>query len=130
MTALRVTVARMGGIMSARQARQMPGEARVNGHGDRDSEEVENEDEDGLESIDDALKQKSAAWWGDRISGQPSSIEETVVSLLDSGFTPQNCAVLRDKLQKLIKGYVKNYVRTYRIEVPMSATAFIVPGEI
>lgn len=48
--------------------------------------------------------------------------------LLDSGFTPQNCAVLKEKLSKVIKTSIASYVKAYRIDVPMSLTAFIVPG--
>jgi hypothetical protein len=29
-----------------------------------------------------------------------------------------------------MKGYVKNFVNSYRINVPMSASAFLIPGKI
>lgn len=48
--------------------------------------------------------------------------------LLDSGFTPQNCAVLREKLHKVVRTAITNYVKTYRMDVEMSVTSFLVPG--
>ena len=120
-------VCRLGGVMAARRAREDVGRARVNGYSERDTEEIELEDEDGF-TIDETENQ-SVAWWSDEISGCPSSLEETIMYMLDAGFTPRDSPVLRDKLHKFIKGRVNSYVKTYRIDVPMSATAFLVPGK-
>lgn len=128
MQQLWVNVSRCGGVMNARRAREAGGEARAKGYGEREAEDVEIEDEDDLEQQDNALRQRSKAWWTDEISGCPSSLEETVMVLLDSGFTPQNCAVLRSKLQTVVKKTINSYVLKYRIDVPMSCTAFLVPG--
>lgn len=126
MQALWCTLRHLGGVMAARKAREDAGMARVNGYSERDVEEIEDDDEDGFHQ--DVLEQRSSAWWGDEISGCPSSLEETVMCLLDSGFTPRNCAVCCSKLEKIVKKSVKNYIKSYRIDVPMSATAFLVPG--
>ena len=120
---------RRGGVMAARRAREDAGRARVKGYSELESEEIELEDEDGFKLLDITDQQKSSAWWVDEISGCPSSLEETVMYLIDSGFTPQNCPVLRSKLEKAVKGYVKNYIKGYRIDVPMSASAYIIPGK-
>lgn len=120
---------RCGGVMSARRAREDRGLARVKGYSEYDSDSDENDDEDGFKLLD-ATEQRSSAWWRDEISGCPSSLEETAMCFIDSGFTPQNCPVLRSRLEKVIKGYVKNYVKKYRIHVPMSASAFIIPGKM
>lgn len=48
---------------------------------------------------------------------------------LDSGFTPQNSPVLREKLNAVIKKTIDNYVLRYRLDVPKSCSAFIVPGQ-
>lgn len=127
MSALWCTLRRLGGVMTARRAREDVGLARVKGHLERDAEEVGPDDEDGFQQLD-ALEQRSSAWWNDETSGCPSTLEETVMYLLDSGFTPENCAVLKDKLEKIVKSCINNYIRSYRIEMPMSATAFLVPG--
>ncbi|KAJ3515971.1 hypothetical protein NLJ89_g1430 [Agrocybe chaxingu] len=120
-------VRRLGAVMHARRAREEAGLARAKGYSERDADDNELEDEDGFSLSDSADTQRSSAWWGDEVSGCPSSLEETVMCMIDSGFTPQECPVLRDKLQKFITGRVKEYIRSYRIDVPMSATGFLIP---
>ncbi|KAF8913977.1 RNA dependent RNA polymerase-domain-containing protein [Gymnopilus junonius] len=121
-------VRRLGGVMAARRAREEAGRARVKGYSEREAEEIEIEDEDGFTV--DITENQSVAWWSDEISGCPSSLEETIMYMLDSGFTPQECPVLRDKLHKFIKGRIQNYIKSYRIDVPMSASAFLVPDTL
>lgn len=124
METLWFTTASAGGVMAARRAREDPALARVKGHSER--EELEGDDEEGCQA--DALQGRSSAWWMDGVSGCPSVLEETVMGLLDSGFTPQGCPVLREKLHAVVKAAIKHYTRTYRLVVPMSVTAFLVPG--
>lgn len=128
MRALWSNIRRLGGVMAARRAREDAGLARVNGYLNRGNDDSELEDDEGLPT--DVSEQRSVAWWTDEISGCPSSLEETIIRLLDSGFTPQNCPVLRDKLHKFIKSRIQNYIKSYRIDVPMSASAFLVPGRL
>lgn len=49
--------------------------------------------------------------------------------LLDSGFTPHNSIILREKLHAIVKKSIDTYVLRYRIEVPMSCSALIIPGQ-
>jgi RNA-dependent RNA polymerase len=72
--------------------------------------------------------QNHSAWSPDLISGCPSSLEETIMVLLDSGFTPQNSAVLRERLKVVAETSTKNFMAKYRIDVQMSCSAFVVPG--
>ena len=109
-------------------ARADSGRARISGYVFDDGDD-EFEDEDGLSQLDAALHQQSSAWWEDPISGQPSSLEETCMTLIDSGFRPESCAVLRAKLREVAKKVVKTFQTKFRFEVPMSCSAFIVPGE-
>ena len=125
---------RLGGVMSARRAREEPGLARVKGysyleHGS-DERDLEEDEDDDVNLFDSTEEEKSSAWWRDEISGCPASLEESVMCLIDSGFTPQNCPTLRTKLERVIKTYVKNYIKLYRIIVPMSASGFLIPGKI
>ncbi|KAI0827045.1 RNA dependent RNA polymerase-domain-containing protein [Trametes gibbosa] len=123
-------VAREGSVITARMAREAAGIARAAGLVSRDYEdelEDEDEDEDGLDDLDKALREQSSAWWEDPISGCPSGLEETCLTLLDSGFTPQTCPVLRAKLMEVAKKVVKTFRTRYRTAVPMSCSAFIVP---
>ncbi|KAJ3541918.1 hypothetical protein NMY22_g3700 [Coprinellus aureogranulatus] len=120
-------VERRGGVIASRRAREQPGLARVNGWSERDVEENRDEIDRG-EQLDGAQSEhRSTAWWPDVISGCPSGLEETIMLLMDSGFSPKTCPVLRDKLKKLVQIYINRDTRGYRIEVPMSATGFIVP---
>ena len=121
---------RLGGVLSARRAREEPGLARVKGyaHSEHGPEEDNSEDEDDL--FDTTEEEKASAWWRDEISGCPASLEETVMCMIDSGFTPQNCPSLRTKLKRVIETHVKNFIKAYKINVPMSASAFLIPGKI
>jgi hypothetical protein len=128
MRKLWTNVRRLGGVMAARRAREEAGLARVKGLSEREAEEIEIEDEEDFNSAELA-EQRSSAWWGDEVSGCPSSLEETIMYMIDSGLTPKECPLLRDKLDKFIRSRLINYIKSYRIDVPMSAAAFLVPGE-
>ncbi|KAI0711161.1 RNA dependent RNA polymerase-domain-containing protein [Cerioporus squamosus] len=116
-----------GGVMPARLARASSGTARVAGHVADDREEEEWDDEDGLTQLDRAVEDRSSAWWEDPISGQPSSLEETCMVMLDSGFRPETNLLLRAKLKEVARKVVKTFRTRYRFTVPMSCSAFIVP---
>ncbi|OAX44361.1 hypothetical protein K503DRAFT_846492 [Rhizopogon vinicolor AM-OR11-026] len=118
------TVARAGAVVAARLAREAGGEARSRGFSFKETD-IEDDDEDDLDAAID--NPRSIAWWGDEVSGCPSSLEETVMVLLDAGFTPHDCRFLVDKLRNILRTSVDNYVHRYKIEVPMSCIAWIVP---
>lgn len=121
-------VSRAGSVISARLGREALGEARARGLASREADEDNELDtDDAIEDLD-ASRQRSIAWWGDEISGCPSTLEDTVMHLLDSGFTPTNSAILREKLDAIIKKVINNHVLRYRLEVPMSCSAWIIPG--
>ncbi|KAI0635289.1 RNA dependent RNA polymerase-domain-containing protein [Trametes polyzona] len=122
-------IAREGGVISARMAREAAGIARAAGLVARDYDDnpEELEDEDELDGVGRALRDQSSAWWEDPVSGSPSALEETCLVLLDSGFVPQTCPVLRAKLMEVAKKVVASLKTKYRSAVPMSCSAFIVP---
>ncbi|EAU84823.2 RNA-directed RNA polymerase [Coprinopsis cinerea okayama7 len=119
-------VQKLGGVLSAKRARESAGTARVQGYSERDLDENEWDDEDGFTQLDLA-EQKAPAWWADPISGCPSSLEETVLEFLDSGFMPQSCHVQREKLKHIIRRFIKNISKTYRMTALMSCSAWIIP---
>lgn len=89
-----------GSVIRSRMSREAAGSSRVLGFGSRDrDDEEEEEEEEGMELI----RARSAAYWADEISGCPSSLEETVMVLLDAGFEPQSCAILAMKLREVFK---------------------------
>ncbi|KAI0746913.1 RNA dependent RNA polymerase-domain-containing protein [Daedaleopsis nitida] len=120
-------LAKEGGIMSARLSREDCGRARASGYVVEDQEDDEWDDEDGLTQLDKSLREQSSAWWEDLVSGCPSSLEETCMTLLDSGFRPESCNVLRAKLREVARKAVRTFDTRYRFAVPMSCSAFIVP---
>ncbi|KAI0315577.1 RNA dependent RNA polymerase-domain-containing protein [Amylostereum chailletii] len=127
-----VAVEKEGHVITARMARENSGTARVRGLRAYDKEDDDSSDEDDDEIgtsgiMADVQRERSAAWWGDEISGCPSSLEETVMEFLDSGFRPDNNPVLAGKLHEVVKKAVKSHVSKYRLYIPMSCSAFIVP---
>ncbi|KAA1476614.1 hypothetical protein DENSPDRAFT_827653 [Dentipellis sp. KUC8613] len=114
-------VAREGGVMAARSARQAAGLARVRGLRAFDVDDDDDDEEGGEGRV------RSSAWWADEISGCPSSLEETVLVMLDSGFRPDEEYVLSQKLHEVTKKAIKSQVSKGRVIVPMGCSAFIVP---
>ncbi|KAI0065260.1 hypothetical protein BV25DRAFT_1913873 [Artomyces pyxidatus] len=121
-------VAREGSVFHARKAREAAGTARVRGLKAYDREEVDSddEDEDNL-AIVPTDSERSSAWWGDEISGCPSSLEETVMVFLDAGFSPFENPILAARLHEVVKKGITSRVSKCRINVAMSCTAHIVP---
>ena len=118
-------VAKEGSVFSARLSRLHSSYARALGLRYEDPEENV---EDDLDATDELLE-RSSAWWGDPISGQPSSLEETVLNLLDSGFTPADSSILQGKLAEVARKAVKSCIGKFKVEIQQSCTAFIVPGK-
>ncbi|KAF8163532.1 RNA dependent RNA polymerase-domain-containing protein [Crassisporium funariophilum] len=126
-----INVERAEGVLSARRAREAVGEARFRGYSNFSPEDLDPEDEeadeDGLNYFDSAAAQRSTAWWPDQISGCPSSIAETCMTLIDSGFQPQDTPVLREKLKLVVNKKIENWTRKLRLTVEQSLNAFVVP---
>ncbi|TFK75829.1 hypothetical protein BDN72DRAFT_785862 [Pluteus cervinus] len=127
MVELYKVVGREGRVMAARRARENIANARVLGYSNRSPEE-DSDDEDGLPQ--DTFSERSSAWWPDEISGSPSTLEETVLNLLASGFTPSKCPILAAKLREVIKSQLLSHIRHLRIDVEMAATAFLIPDPL
>lgn len=113
-------LAREGGVFSARLARMQAGAARAKGY-------VHEDRTDGDDDFD-ASKAQSSAWWDDLVSGCPSSLEEISMQLLDAGFLPDTCPPLRERVKTIAVKALKPTQNSYRMPVPMSCTAFIIPG--
>ncbi|GJE99769.1 RNA dependent RNA polymerase [Phanerochaete sordida] len=126
-------LAHEGGVISARLAREHPTFARVQGWAfddyarDNLHEEERKEDDDADEALNKLNAQSSSAWWPDLISGSPSSLEETCMALLDSGFDPDSLPVLRAKMVEVAKKANKVALAKYNVRVPMSCSAWAVP---
>jgi RNA-dependent RNA polymerase len=124
MPRLWASIFRKGNVMAARIARESTWTARARGAQSYEQED-DNEDEEAEDT--DSLP-RSIAWWEDDISGCPSTLEETVLSFLEYGFHPTSNSILAEKLRIVVKTAVKSCMGKYRVNVPMSCSAFIVPG--
>ena len=123
-----VNVERAGGVLAARRARESICEARVRGYTNKSPDELDLEHDGDDEDDEKLMGPRSVAWWTDYVSGCPSSLEETVMVLLDSGFTPQESPILREKLQKIVLSKIENRLQKIRLNVEESCVAFAVPG--
>ncbi|KAF8517651.1 RNA dependent RNA polymerase-domain-containing protein [Gautieria morchelliformis] len=112
-----------GSVIRSRMSREAAGSSRVLGFGSRDKDDEEQDDDE--DAVD--IPTRSKAWWPDEFSGCPSSLEETAMVLLDSGFQPQSCGILAMKLKEVFKKALNSYIEKYKIVVPRSAEAWIVP---
>lgn len=74
-----------GSVIRSRLSREAAGRSRVLGFSSYDQDDEEEAEEEAM----DFVQPRSKAWWADEISGCPSSLEETVLVLLDAGFKPQ-----------------------------------------
>jgi RNA-dependent RNA polymerase len=128
MLTLWTNVERAGGVLMARRAREAVGEARVRGFSNRSAEEADLEEDDAEEDGFETGAPRSIPWWPDQISGCPSTLEETVMTLLDSGFHVKSCPVLRDKLKYVVTKKIENKTGKIRLELEQSCVAFAVPG--
>ncbi|KAJ7268673.1 RNA dependent RNA polymerase-domain-containing protein [Mycena haematopus] len=124
MLKLWTAVEKAEGVYAARRVREAAGEARFRGFGERLNNSAQEEEE---EEFDTAINERSTAWWPDYISGCPSSLAETCMVLIDSGFTPQSLPVLREKLKQVVLKKIKYRSSHFRYEVVQSASAFVVP---
>lgn len=122
--------AKEGGVFSARRAREQVAEARARGYvsDDPSIELLDDEDAPVEERLERVLTEQSSAWWWDPISGCPSSLEETSMVLLDSGFSPDSSPILRVKQKEVALKCIKTPLNKYRAAAPMSCSAWAVPG--
>ncbi|KZT61949.1 hypothetical protein CALCODRAFT_303732 [Calocera cornea HHB12733] len=117
---LRMTMDNGGKTIAERLKRIAIGTARAQGLGDEASDFMDDEEFDQKED-------RSTAWWRDEISGCPSSIEESAMDVLDSGFTLQSCSYLRRKVQRVLEQRLTSVISRHKISVDSSAQAFAVP---
>ncbi|KAF9652372.1 hypothetical protein BDM02DRAFT_3183762 [Thelephora ganbajun] len=127
MRMLHKNVNRAGAVTGAKLARLNISCARAKGYiWDYRQEEG---DED-AESLGDDLP-RSTAWWPDYTSGQPSSLEETVLALIEAGFHPLTEWILQEKLRQVINTALNRFsISKPKIPVAESCSAFVVPDPL
>ncbi|KAJ3570203.1 hypothetical protein NP233_g4567 [Leucocoprinus birnbaumii] len=121
-----VNFERAGSVVKSRRAREEVALARVSGHTEHDTTEEVPEDDEEAQVFDDAAY-SSVEWWPDDVSGCPSSLEETIIAFLDAGFRPADCAILREKIVGVVKKTITRTVHNCYVDIPLSASAWIIP---
>ncbi|KAF8131526.1 RNA dependent RNA polymerase-domain-containing protein [Boletus edulis] len=119
-------VERAGSVVVSRLRRLLAGQARALGLGQLhppENQSQEEEEEDGelnyLQPLTDIGHKKS--------SGQPITLHETVLELLQSGFHPLKLDLLFKKLEAVITLVLDDYVKKFHIPIMESCEAYIVP---
>jgi RNA-dependent RNA polymerase len=126
MRTLHRNVNRAGAVTGAKLARLNISCARAKGY--IWDHKQEDGDEDAEPLVDDLPR--STAWWPDYTSGQPSSLEETVLVLIEAGFHPLTEWVLQEKLRQVINTALNRFsISKPKMPVAESCSAFVVPGE-
>lgn len=58
----------------------------------------------------------------------PTTLFESALAMLEAGFTPLESPLLEQKISYICKTVISSYLDSYHITVPLSAEAWIVPG--
>ncbi len=112
------TINNMGGVTRARLQRIAHGLSRAIGLANRFEMDREDADDDDLEEEEPSQDRRDS----------DKSLHGAVLALIQAGFTPKTSPILNEKMRYVIKNSLKWLLQKYRIEVPQSAQAFIVPG--
>lgn len=65
----------------------------------------------------------------DPLSGAPNTITEVVVSMLQAGFSPKNCAPLAHKIIRVAEDHIKSNIH-FNIESTTARTALVVADHV
>lgn len=116
-------VNQVGHVTLSKLRQQAAGGARILGFG-RAQDRDDWEDDD----VDDGLEDETLEVGSLEYEGEPTSVSAAVLELLQAGFQPLKLPLLYEKLRKVVADRIEDYIRNYKITVPRSAEAFIIPG--
>ncbi|OSX67200.1 hypothetical protein POSPLADRAFT_1127992 [Postia placenta MAD-698-R-SB12] len=115
-------VNQVGHVTLSKLRQQAAGGARILGFG-RAQDRDDWEDDD----VDDGLEDETLEVGSLEYEGEPTSVSAAVLELLQAGFQPLKLPLLYEKLRKVVADRIEDYIRNYKITVPRSAEAFIIP---
>ncbi|KAH7886339.1 RNA dependent RNA polymerase-domain-containing protein [Phlebopus sp. FC_14] len=120
------SVEHAGHVVISRLQRQLSGRARALGFGQLRpvDDQVGDDNEDVGES--EITKPSTSADFNP-YSGQPLTLHETALELLQAGFHPLNLSILFTKLESIIVMVLDDFVEKFHIPVAESIEAYIVP---
>ena len=125
---LYAAVMRAGGVQATRLRRITGGAARAMGYGRDREEEEEDEDQASFESSQNS-NSSFDPWSRDETSGCPTSKEEILMLAILSGFDPRQSHYFSEKWKDVIRKVIQSFILKFRIPVPKSASAFVIPGK-
>ncbi|EGO19098.1 hypothetical protein SERLADRAFT_352904 [Serpula lacrymans var. lacrymans S7.9] len=115
-------VERAGHVVHSRLRKRAAGQARALGLGRDRSEKDAEQDSD-----DDFGKEEASSPLSPGYDGQPSSVYESAMTLIQAGFHPINLQPLFDKLKIILTMVINQYVSSFHMPVQESADAYIIP---
>ncbi|KAG0704371.1 RNA dependent RNA polymerase-domain-containing protein [Suillus ampliporus] len=125
-------VERAGRVVICRLRRRIAGQARALGLGQlRPNEALDDEIDDCDDDRDDVAVNQPLAASGPRSrnphSGQPTTLHESVLELLQAGFHPLKLDLLFRKLESVVTLVLDDYVGKFHIPVKESLEAYVIP---
>ncbi|KAL4070381.1 RNA dependent RNA polymerase-domain-containing protein [Scleroderma citrinum] len=118
-------VEKAGHVGLGRMRRSNAGELRALGLGQlRPLDSQQDEDED-FEALEEASSEDFTG--RNPYSGQPVTLHEVTMELLQAGFHPLKLKLLFNKLEFILTWVIDNYVKDFHIPVAESMEAYIVP---
>ncbi|KAF9236846.1 RNA dependent RNA polymerase-domain-containing protein [Melanogaster broomeanus] len=126
MVAVWKAVERAGHVIMGRVRRQLAGQARALGLGQlRPQDDRVGDDDEEVDENEATLPLDTGG--RKQHSGQPLTLHESVLELLQAGFHPLKLDLLFNKLESIISLVLDDYVEKFHIPVPESREAYIVP---
>ena len=116
-----------GNVGLGRLRRRNAGELRAMGIGQLRPLDYPDQDEDEeFEVMEEVASQNMT---GRKVSsGEPITMHETALELLQAGFHPMKLKLLFNKVEYILTRVIDNYVKEFHIPVTESMEAYIVPG--
>jgi RNA-dependent RNA polymerase len=120
-----------GGVAGMRMSRHALGVTRAIGLSGREfgSGDDDDDDDDDIGTGPTSSSEPIVSMGRNRYSGAPISVHESALELVQAGFSPLESKFLAEKIHAILRLVIESYVKEYRISIPQSAEAFMVPGE-
>ncbi|KAF9225222.1 hypothetical protein BS17DRAFT_794858 [Gyrodon lividus] len=121
-------IERAGHVIMGRVRRQLAGQARALGLGQlRPADGQAGDEEKELDDDDDEATQLLDASSHKQYSGQPLTLHESALELLQASFHPLKLDLLFNKLESILTLVLDDYVEKFHIPVSESCEAYIIP---
>lgn len=126
------TIYRAGNVTTRRLQRHAAGLARALGISRQFREYGPNGElitDDSISEDEEEGENDTEANPDPRLFTAPDTLHESALELIQAGFNPSTLPFLHSKIKMVVKQILDAYLHDYRIVVPESAEALIIPGE-